>query len=159
MIRWIDDLTGEDVEPDQVQTVRFGFEGVEYEIDLGPENAERLNSILAQHAAVARKVSSGPRRHSAAPKAPSEQREAREWLKANGYPVPPRGRVSADLMDVWRQNKDVPQEEAPAPKGEPLLVDTSDEAVIEWHKSKGYKINTRQMGLMRDRYKRAFGVA
>lgn len=41
---------------DDVSTVRFGLDGVDYEIDLNPDNAERLRKIYADHVTAERLV-------------------------------------------------------------------------------------------------------
>lgn len=48
----IDDLNGKSAQ----KSVRFGIDGVEYEIDLSEENAIALRRALSQYMAVARKA-------------------------------------------------------------------------------------------------------
>lgn len=174
VVRWVDDLTGEEVPGDQIRTVRFGLDGAEYEIDLGPESLERLRSALAEYIAAARRARGSRRGRSAEPRtAPgrrsAESAEARAWLKANGYQVPDRGRLSRDLLEVWRQNKDRPRvdegadaaETAGDASGEERELDTSDAAVLAWHEVKGYKVpaDGKVNGLMRHRYLKEHGAA
>ncbi|SHK10318.1 Lsr2 protein [Pseudonocardia thermophila] len=160
VVRWVDDLSGEEVSENEIQTVRFGLDGKDYEIDLGPENAERLRGILGEFAAAARSGRSrrGGRAAKAPVVAPTRRRAedtsgARAWLKANGYEVADRGRIPQNLIDIWRENKDKPQ----APKKEAEKsdeLDTSDAAILAWHKDKGYKVpeSGKVNGLMRHRY-------
>ena len=174
VVRWVDDLTGEEVPDTDIQTVRFGLDGAEYEIDLGPENAERLRSTLAEFAAAARKAQSRRRSRTARTQTEPVPRSAdstgaRAWLKAHGYEVADRGRIPQDLLDVWRQNKDKPQtdEAGDDPQtgndtaAEADELDTSDAAVLAWHEAKGYKVpaSGKVNGLMRHRYLKEHGAA
>ena len=52
----VDDLTGSAA----VETVRFGFGGPEFEIDLSAEHAAALRSTLAPYVAKARRIRRGP---------------------------------------------------------------------------------------------------
>lgn len=54
-IHLIDDLNGKDAQ----ETLRFGVDGSEYEIDLTSDNATKLRSALSQYVGVARKASGG----------------------------------------------------------------------------------------------------
>jgi hypothetical protein len=90
-----DDLDGS--EP--AQTVRFGLDGVEYEIDLAEHNAAEFRARLAPWIAVAR-VSEArvpePRSGSS-----SDPAEIRRWAADNGIPVRARGRISIDLRSKY----------------------------------------------------------
>ncbi len=91
-----DDLDGS--EP--AQTVRFGLDGVEYEIDLAEHNAAGLRGLLAPWIEVAR-ISEAripePRSGSSA----SDPAEIRRWAADNGIPVRARGRISIDLRSKY----------------------------------------------------------
>ncbi|HZM75418.1 MAG TPA: Lsr2 family protein [Candidatus Limnocylindrales bacterium] len=101
-----DDLDGSEKD---VRTVKFGFEGVNYEIDLGPKNLDKLAQALAPYVSKARKDSS--RRvgggHAAKSKSMSaaEQRafnqRVREWAKSQHESVSERGRVPGKLIDAY----------------------------------------------------------
>ncbi|MDI1465112.1 Lsr2 family protein [Catellatospora sp. KI3] len=100
-----DDLDGSEGD---VRSVKFGFEGNSYEIDLGPANHDKLALALAPFVAAARKESSrrGPA-VAAKAKAPTaaEQRafnqRVREWAKGQGEEVNDRGRVPAKLIEKY----------------------------------------------------------
>jgi hypothetical protein len=101
-----DDLDGSEKD---VRTVKFGFEGVNYEIDLGPGNFDKLAQVLSPYVSKARKESS--RRGGGAQAAKSktmsaaEQRafnqRVREWAKSQKQKVSERGRVPAKLIDAY----------------------------------------------------------
>ena len=94
----VDDLDGGEAEG----TVRFGLDGVDYEIDLSAEHAEALRRALAPFIDAARR---GPgagrqqgRRGQRAGASGPDTTEVREWARAQGIEVKDRGRVPADLI-------------------------------------------------------------
>ena len=107
-----DDLDGTPAD----ETVLFGLDGNNYEIDLSEGNAQRLREALAEYVGHARRVgrtstsrsgggSSAPRAARSgggAARADREQTQAiRDWAKDNGYDVKPRGRVPANIIDAY----------------------------------------------------------
>jgi hypothetical protein len=102
-----DDLDGSEKD---VRVVKFGFEGVNYEIDLGPANFDKLAQVLAPYVAVARKdpssrrVAGGPavktKGLSAAEQRAKNQR-VRDWAKSQKMKVSERGRVPAKLSEAY----------------------------------------------------------
>ena len=101
-----DDLDGTEAD---VRTVKFGFEGSHYEIDLGPQNHDKLALALAPFISAARKESAARRSAiaSARAKAPTaaEQRafnqRVRDWAKQQGEDVSERGRVPGKLIEAY----------------------------------------------------------
>ena len=99
----VDDLDGSEA----TESVSFGLDGTSYEIDLNDANAAALREALSGYVGHARKVGSARRsgRKSAASSAASTDgasaKEIRDWARANGYDVPDRGRVSADVRQAF----------------------------------------------------------
>ncbi|TKV28905.1 Lsr2 family protein [Arthrobacter sp. NamB2] len=96
----IDDLDGEEAD----ETVRFGLDGVQYEIDLSEAHASELREALAPYVGAARR-SSQPKQQRSSQPAPSRNQEAaqiREWAKENGYNVSSRGRVNSEIVEAYR---------------------------------------------------------
>lgn len=100
----VDDLDGTEA----TESVSFGLDGTSYEIDLNDDNAAKLRDALAGYIGHARKVSSsarrGARRSSAASSGTASgpsAREIRDWARENGYDVPDRGRVSAEVREAY----------------------------------------------------------
>jgi hypothetical protein len=94
----VDDLDGSDA----AETVQFGLDGVDYEIDLTEQHATELREALALYVAHGRRKA-GRRRSNQSAKAsggPSAA-EIREWARANGWEVPERGRVSAEVREAY----------------------------------------------------------
>jgi hypothetical protein len=98
IVELIDDVDGGTA----TQTVRFGLDGTQYEIDLSEENANKLRAALADFVANGRKLSrSGqPYRHvQVGPAA----RDVRAWARAKGYEVPERGRVPREFVEMYEK--------------------------------------------------------
>ena len=95
-----DDLDGSEA----TETVTFGLDGTTYEIDLNDANAAKLRDALAPYIGHGRKVGSAPRRggrRAAAGNGGPSAKEIRDWARENGYDVPERGRVSADVRSAY----------------------------------------------------------
>ena len=98
----IDDLDGSEAE----DTVLFGLDGTQYEIDLSTDHAKELRSTLARYIDAGRKVTGTARRAGQnRPKTPASSisnTEVRTWAKAHGLEVKERGRVPADVLAQYR---------------------------------------------------------
>ena len=98
----VDDLDGSDA----VETVSFGLDGVDYEIDLNEAHASDLREALALYVGHGRRTGGRRRRGQAATTAKSapgtaSAAEIREWARSNGWDVPERGRVSAEVREAY----------------------------------------------------------
>jgi hypothetical protein len=100
----VDDIDGSEA----AETVSFGLDGRQFDIDLSKDHAAQLRDALASFVAAARRGSSRAGRRSSAPRAdrPSNNREQtaaiREWAKANGHNVSDRGRISQVVMQAYQ---------------------------------------------------------
>jgi len=92
----VDDLDGSDAE----ETVTFGLDGATYEIDLNSTNAAKLRDAVTPYVGHARRVGGRRGARKAANNGPSAA-EIRAWARSNGYDVPDRGRVSADVRSAY----------------------------------------------------------
>lgn len=95
----VDDLDQSDAE----ETVTFGLDGKEFAIDLNAKNARSLRDALAPFVAHARAVSNrgGRRAASKAAASGAAPSEIRAWARNNGFDVPERGRVSAEVREAY----------------------------------------------------------
>ncbi|MCW2868481.1 MAG: Lsr2 family protein [Marmoricola sp.] len=102
----IDDIDQTDAE----ETVTFGLDGKDYAIDLNDKNAAALRDALAPYVAHARPVSGGRGRRASGSSAPRSSAsttggpaasEVRAWARENGFEVPERGRVSAEVREAY----------------------------------------------------------
>ena len=98
-IHLIDDLTGEEAQ----ETVRFGLDGSNYEIDLTADNAAKLREALGIYTDKGRKTQG--KTAGRTPRASSNHREdvrkIRRWARENGHTVSERGRISAEILDAY----------------------------------------------------------
>lgn len=94
----IDDVDGGEAD----ETVRFGLDGVQYEIDLSEAHAKELRSALGGYISSARRSNSSKQRPAAAPARNQEAAQIREWAKENGYNVSARGRVNSEIVEAYR---------------------------------------------------------
>src|SRR5579872_53181 len=96
----VDDLDGGQAD----DTVRFGLDGVDYEIDLSVKHAEALRKALAPYLATARRAPGSAARRPgrggrrAASSNGAAPTTVREWARSQGIAVKDRGRVPADLV-------------------------------------------------------------
>lgn len=94
----VDDLSGEVA----TETVLFGLDGANFEIDLSETNAAAIREALAPYVASARRSGGRRNRRAARRAAGSETAQIRAWAKANGIKVNERGRISADVVEKYR---------------------------------------------------------
>lgn len=101
----IDDLDGQALEDGQGETLKFGLDGSQYEIDLSKDNARELRDFLKRYVKVARPASGRRGAGSANRNSKEELAAARAWLRDNGHEVSDRGRIPNELMELYRSNK------------------------------------------------------
>lgn len=103
----IDDIDGGEAE----ETITFGLDGSNYEIDLNAKNAGKLRDALATYIAHATRLgrartstraSSSSSSSSAPARADREQTQAiREWARGQGYEVSDRGRIPGAVLEAY----------------------------------------------------------
>ncbi|MEQ6902362.1 Lsr2 family protein [Nocardioides sp. YIM 152588] len=94
----VDDLDGSEAST----TVSFGLDGANYEIDLNDEHAAALREALAEYVGNARKVGRATSKRSAKPASDGPSaKEIRDWARSNGYEVPDRGRIPAEVREAF----------------------------------------------------------
>ena len=96
----IDDLDGGEA----AGTVRFGLDGVEYEIDLSATHSDELRKALERYHAHARRTG-GTARSAARSRRGSvtvDTAKVREWAKGQGIEVKDRGRVPANVVEQYQ---------------------------------------------------------
>lgn len=96
----VDDIDGSDAD----ETISFGIDGANYEIDLNAAHAAALREAVAPYVGHARRAGGsrrGGRRSAAATQSGPSAKEIREWARQNGWDVPERGRVSAEVRQAY----------------------------------------------------------
>jgi hypothetical protein len=102
----IDDLDGSNIDDGNGRTVRFSFDGADYEIDLSDSNIDSLRSALSAYVAAGRRVTKGssrrqsPRR-SGGLRSSEDLAAVREWAAANGHELSGRGRIAQAIKDEY----------------------------------------------------------
>jgi hypothetical protein len=99
----IDDINGQPAD----ESLTFGLDGVQYEIDLTSKNATKLRDALAPFLAAGTKVGRGGiavgRGRGRAPaRSDREVNQAiRDWAKSNNIDVSDRGRIKQEIVDRY----------------------------------------------------------
>src|SRR5512135_1520617 len=95
--RLIDDLDGSDA----ADTVRFGYGGNEYEVDLCGEHLDSFEDFLApyiEHGRRVRGLHRRPRGRSETHRTTRDLSAIRRWAREQGYPVRDRGRIADEIL-------------------------------------------------------------
>ena len=104
----VDDIDGSEA----AETVTFGLDGVQYEIDLSADNADKLRDVLAPYVGHGRRSggrrrgagggrSNGSASSSSSSRSGASAADIRPWARENGWEVPDRGRVSAEVREAY----------------------------------------------------------
>ena len=99
----VDDIDGSPAS----ETVLFGLDGVEYEVDLNEAHAEALRESFTEWIGHARKLA-GRRKTgrrpgaSAAGASASDTAKVRDWARQNGYTVSDRGRIPTSVRQAYQ---------------------------------------------------------
>jgi hypothetical protein len=94
-----DDLDGGPAD----QTVRFGLDGAEYEIDLSARNSTAFREQLAPFTERARKASrASGSRPGRSPSSRERSSGIRAWARGQGIAVSDRGRIPASVIEQYQ---------------------------------------------------------
>jgi hypothetical protein len=102
----IDDLDGGDAD----ETVTFGIDGVQYQIDLSAKNATKMREALARYVDAGMRVGRSPRptarpttERGRVPAAVDrdQNRAIRAWAQSKGIEVSDRGRIKQEIVDRY----------------------------------------------------------
>jgi hypothetical protein len=104
IVQLVDDLDGSEAH----ETIKFGLDGLSYEIDLSNKNAAKLRTALAPYVDHGTRISGraaaargGVRRPAVAER---EQNKAiRAWAVRKGLDVAPRGRIRSDIVELYHR--------------------------------------------------------
>jgi hypothetical protein len=107
VVQLTDDLDGKAIAEGKGETVRFGVDGQDYEIDLGVKNAQALRDVIGKYVAAGRRVGGGSRggrsRSASARTRDYDPKAVRAWAEAQGLEVSTRGRVPSDLVTKFQE--------------------------------------------------------
>ena len=107
IIKLIDDLDGSEA----TETVSFGLDGEDYQIDLSAKNAAALRKAVDRYRDAARSASSG-RSGSAGPRRTRgkgsrgrgeiDPRVVRAWATEHGFEISSRGRIPSEVLEQYK---------------------------------------------------------
>lgn len=99
----VDDLDNRQLD-DSGQTITFGLDASQYDIDLSGDNAQKLRDALAPFIAAGRRTGRQPqgRRPTAVHPDPQQLQAVRQWGREHGLQVSERGRVAKEVLDAYR---------------------------------------------------------
>jgi Lsr2 len=110
VVQLTDDLDGKAIPDGKGETVRFGLDSQDYEIDLTEKNAKVLRDVVAKYVAAGRRVGGGSRGGRARSSSASSSRPrdydpkaVRAWAESQGLEVSQRGRVPSDLVTKFQE--------------------------------------------------------
>lgn len=102
----IDDIDGKAAD----ESITFGLDGVQYQIDLSKKNAQRLREAIAPFVTAGNKLGRGvvAGRSAAASQGRGssrgdrdQNRAIREWAQSKGLDVSDRGRIKQEIVDRY----------------------------------------------------------
>ena len=100
--RLVDDLDGSKAE----ETVKFALDGRSYEIDLSAKNAAKLRGALGAYIDNGTRLgrASAVGRTARTASSREDNQAIRLWAQKQGYDVAARGRISQEIVDLFRQH-------------------------------------------------------
>ena len=106
VVELVDDIDGT-VFGDAGESIAYAVDGVEYEIDLKDEHAKEFRDALDYCIAHSRRLGGRKRRSDrvtdpgGSTSMTGEVKKIREWATENGYEMPSRGRIRADVVHAF----------------------------------------------------------
>lgn len=95
--RLIDDL---DNKSDADTTIRYTWQGQDFEIDPSKRNADECSEVMKPYLAASRAVRSGSSR--GGKKGAVDMRAVRAWAQENGVEVSPRACISSEVIEQYQ---------------------------------------------------------
>src|SRR3954467_13142566 len=95
---WVDDIAGKPA----AETVTFGLDGREFEIDLTEKNAKALRKVLEPWAASGRRGRGRKVRGTTVVATGVDTKAVRAWAASNGIEISTRGRISGEVLEQYR---------------------------------------------------------
>ncbi|WP_433520523.1 histone-like nucleoid-structuring protein Lsr2 [Nocardia pseudovaccinii] len=107
VVQITDDYDGGIVSDGNVESVSFGLDGVNYRIELRPDNAEKLRHDLGKWIHAAQRADDGQDRRlrrvsvECGTRSREELNIIREWAVGQGYRVAARGRIPVRILTAF----------------------------------------------------------
>lgn len=97
-VELVDDIDGGVAD----ETIVFGLDGKQYQIDLSADNGKALRETLAEWIGAARKAGTTAAKRNVRKPANTETTLIRTWAAENGLKVAERGRIPQQILDQYR---------------------------------------------------------
>ena len=98
IVRYTDDLTGDELTEGDHERIRFTFDGKPRVIDLSADNAQAFRGDLARWMDASRP---DDRKRATTSRPKRDTATIRAWAQANGYEVSDRGRIPAHVEEAF----------------------------------------------------------
>ncbi|KGM18115.1 MULTISPECIES: histone-like nucleoid-structuring protein Lsr2 [Corynebacterium] len=102
--QFFDDFDNTPLSEDEVKVVDFTVNGVDYTLDLSPENSQKFDDAVQPFVQVARRKPRSGKRVNRTTN-PGQNKRIREWAKKNNISVSSRGRISADVIERFEKDQ------------------------------------------------------
>lgn len=103
----VDDLTGETIEENEAETIRFAWNGEHRIIDLNKQHAAEMRKAIDPYLSNSRRVDTAGKARAPRTTSPAddmdERRKIRDWAKRAGKHVSDRGKISADIVEAYEK--------------------------------------------------------
>lgn len=111
-----DDLNGKTIKEDDVHSIRIGWQGKWYTLDLGPDTAEEVMTVMDKYVTAGTLEGEGIHKPQAVPSRRGRPASAtstdradkkekltaiREWWRAQGHEIGDRGRIPQNVVDAY----------------------------------------------------------
>lgn len=102
LVELFDDVDGSVIPEGKGEHIELTVNGASYEIDLSAKNAKEFHKAVGYYTERAARVG-GRRRPKSVVKRAGQSASIREWAKAHGHSVSPRGRISAEVVAAYEE--------------------------------------------------------
>lgn len=99
IINLIDDIDGSKADV----TIKYSFDGANYEVDLTDDHAEDFREYMQEWLDRSRRIGLAANSQRGAN---SETAKIRDWARSQGIDVPTRGRLSEEIMKAYENRDD-----------------------------------------------------
>lgn len=134
LIETVDDLTGKVIPEVEAETVRFGFDGRDYEFDTNAKGKADFAKDLKKYLDVAMPVGRTTNRVGKRTTLPParDTKAIREWAHENGHPAPDRGRIPFATIEAYENRDKAAEKPADKPKAKPAkAADKPDDGLFK----------------------------
>lgn len=93
--QYVDDLDDTPLNEDEVQIIRFSFDGADYVLDVSKDNARKFYDVLEPFLTVAREDTKDVLEK-------ANPADIRKWAQSKGMDVANRGKIPHEILQAYR---------------------------------------------------------